>query len=69
MDVCVLCHTKSKMYPNSVTQTDTYWVCCVDELPWLTELNQTLLQVIKRSFNQDLMLLVVGQKVIPQWVT
>lgn len=45
---------------------NTHRVDGVDEFSGLAELHETLPQVVERTFNQDLLLLVVVQQVIPQ---
>lgn len=44
----------------------THRVDGVDEFSGLAELHETLPQVVERTFHQDLLLLVVVQKVVPQ---
>lgn len=45
---------------------NTHRVDGIDEFSGLAELHETLSQVVERTFNQNLLLLVVVQQVIPQ---
>ena len=58
--------------PNSLSlhpakgRSSTHRVGGVDQFAWLAELDQTLLQVGQGALHQTLLLLVVGQQMVPQ---
>lgn len=62
LDRCVRQYRAS----GEIVLPKTHRVDGVDEFSGLAELHETLPQVVERTFHQDLLLLVVVQKVIPQ---
>ncbi len=44
----------------------TYRISCVDQFPWLAELDHALLQVVQWTLHEHLLFFVVRQQMIPQ---
>lgn len=49
-------------------ERSTYWVDGIDKFPGLAELHEAFPEVIQWSLHQNLLLLVVIQQVIPEWL-
>lgn len=60
--------TPAQRASGSILRPNTHRIDGVDQFSGLAELHETLPQVVERTFNQDLLLLVVVQQVVPQWL-
>lgn len=58
--------TSAQRASGSILHPNTHRIDGVDQFSGLAELHEALPQVVERPFNQDLLLLVVVQQVVPQ---